>query len=111
VLDVGVHYTHGNSAVGIFGRLVYDGQGVHGFSATATGNPLDRNGRNVYIDTYDSAYGPGWARESGILLHAPNGTFCHSLVPQKVFSGYPNAGTTRPAAPGTRYRVTVMGPA
>ena len=48
----------------------------------AEGNPKDRYGRNVYIDTLNSAFGPGWKRESGILVHKPNGTFCHSFVPQ-----------------------------
>ena len=59
----------------------------------------DRYGRNVYIDTFNSAYGPGWKRESGILVHKPNGTFCHSFVPQKPFPGYPSQAM-RPA--GTR---------
>jgi hypothetical protein len=108
-LQVGVHWTYGGSAVGLFGRLVYDGVPVHGFSSTAEGNPRERYGRNVYIDTLGSAYGPGWKRESGILVHTPGGTFCHSFVAQKPFPGYPSR-TMRPAAPGDRYRVTVEGP-
>jgi hypothetical protein len=108
-LQVGVHWTYGGSAVGVFGRLAYADQPVYGFGSTATGNPLGRYERNVYIDTLNSAYGPGWARESGILTHNPTGTFCHSFVPQKPFPGYPDQNQ-RPAAPGDRYRVTVMGP-
>ena len=65
--------------------------------------------RNVFIDTLDSAYGPGWKREAGILVHSPTGTFCHSFVPQKPFPGYPS-DAMRPAAPGERYRISVMGP-
>ena len=64
---------------------------------------------NVYIDTFNSVYGAGWRRESGILVHRPLGTFCHSFVPQKPFPGYPSQ-EQRPAAPGEKYRVTVMGP-
>ncbi len=82
---------------------------MHGFGSTGDGNPHDRYGRNVYIDTYNSAYGSGWRRESGILAHKPTGTFCHSFVPQKPFPGYPSQAM-RPAAPGERYRITVMGP-
>jgi hypothetical protein len=108
-LTVVQHWTYGDSAVGLFGQVTYGGQPVYGFSATPSGNPHDRYSRNVYIDTDNSAYGPGWARESGILLHAPNGTFCHSFVPQTPFPGYPN-GDMRPAAPGDRYRVTLSGP-
>lgn len=109
VLTVGVHWTYGKSAVGVFGRLTYEGQPVYGFRATAAGNPLGRYERNVYIDTHDSAYGAGWYRESGILTHKQTGTFCHSFVPQKPFPGYPSA-TIRPGAPGNEYRFTVMGP-
>ena len=109
-LTVGVHWTYDHSAVGLFGRFAYDGRPVHGFSVTKSGNPRDRYSRNVYIDTFNSAYGAGWARETGILLHTPSGTFCHSFVPQTPVVGYPDR-RERPAAPGERYRVTVMGPA
>ena len=103
------HWTYGGSWQGLFGRLTYGGQPVYGFGSTGDGNPRDRYGRNVYIDTFNSAYGAGWKRESGILVHRPTGTFCHSFVPQKPFPGYPSQ-EMRPAAPGERYRVTVMGP-
>ena len=109
-LEVHANWTYGGDFEGLFGRLTYLGVPVHGFGSTNVGNPKDRYGRNVYIDVRDSAYGAGWKRESGILVHRPTGTFCHSFVPQKVFPGYPGAGTTRPAARGERYRVTVMGP-
>ncbi len=109
-LELYSHWSYGGSAVGVFGRLTFLGQPVHGFGATPTGVPLDGYGRNVYIDTYDSVYGPGWRRESGILTHRPTGTFCHSFVEQTIFRHYPGAGGSRPAAPGSRYRATVMGP-
>jgi len=108
-LGLYAHWTYGGKFQGVFGRLTYLGQAVHGFGSNSTGNPRDRYGRNVYIDTDNSAYGPGWRRESGILLHTPNGTFCHSFVPQKPFPGYPSQ-TMRPPATGERYRATVMGP-
>jgi hypothetical protein len=108
-LNVGVHWTYGHSAIGVFGQFLYQGNPVHGFKSTAEGNPLGRYERNVYIDTHNSAYGPGWYRESGILTHNPTGTFCHSFVPQKPFPGYPSR-EMRPAAPGDQYRFTLMGP-
>jgi hypothetical protein len=108
-LELYAHWSYGGQWQGVFGRLTYLGEPVHGFSSTSDGNPRDRYGRNVFIDTYNSAYGPGWRREAGILLHSPNGTFCHSFVPQKPFPGYPSQAL-RPAAPGERYRATVMGP-
>jgi len=108
-LEVYTHWTYGGSWQGLFGRLTYAGNPVHGFGSTGEGNPMDRYGRNVYIDTFNSAYGAGWRRESGILAHKPTGTFCHSFVPQKPFPGYPSQ-ETRPPAPGEKYRITVMGP-
>ncbi len=108
-LEVYTHWTYGGQFQGLFGRLTYLGQAVHGFGSTGDGNPRDRYGRNVYIDTFNSVYGAGWRRESGILVHKPSGTFCHSFVPQRPFPGYPSQAM-RPPAPGERYRVTVMGP-
>jgi hypothetical protein len=108
-LNVHVHRTYGGRFVGLFGRATYGGEPIHGFGATAAGVPRDRFGRNVYIDTFDSAYGPGWRRETGILVHTPTGTFCHSFVPQRPPGGYPSQGL-RPPAPGSRYRVTMVGP-
>jgi hypothetical protein len=108
-LEVSTNWTYGHTWEGLFGRLTYAGWAVNGLGSTRFGNPTDRYGRNVYIDTFDSAYGPGWKRESGILVHRPAGTFCHSFVPQKPFPRYPSAAL-RPAAPGKLYRITVMGP-
>lgn len=108
-LTIGVHWTYGYSAIGVFGQFLYQGKPVYGFTSTAEGNPLGRYERNVYIDTHNSVYGDGWWRESGFLTHDPNGTFCHSFVPQKPFPGYPSQAT-RPAAPGDEYRFTISGP-
>ncbi|HSC92096.1 MAG TPA: hypothetical protein VLB86_10630 [Gaiellaceae bacterium] len=108
-LEVFTNWTYGFAAQGLFGRLTYAGAPVYGFGTTKDGNPRDRYVRNVYIDTYNSAYGAGWRRESGIVTHRDTGTFCHSFVPQRPFPGYPNQDV-RPAATGERYRVTVMGP-
>ena len=110
VLEGYVNWTYGLQHQGVFGRLSYLGQPVFGFASSSEGNPRDRYSRNVYIDTFDSAYGAGWKRESGILTHQQTGTFCHSFVPgQRPFAGYPSQ-TPRPAAPGSRYRIIVMGP-
>jgi len=108
-LTVGVHWTYGHSAIGVFGQFLYQDKPVYGFKSTAEGNPLGRYERNVYIDTHNSVYGDGYWRESGILTHNPGGTFCHSFVPQKPFPGYPSQAI-RPAAPGDEYRFTIMGP-
>jgi hypothetical protein len=109
ILEAYPNWTYDGAWQGIFGRLTYLGKPVYGFGATAKGVPKDRYGRNVYIDTLNSAYGQGWKREAGILTHKSTGTYCHSFVPQRPFAWYPSQ-QMRPAAPGERYRVTVSGP-
>ena len=110
VLELYKHWSYGHTWEALFARLTYQGQPVYGLSFTPRGIPLDGYGRNVYIDTYNSWYGAGWKRESGILLHRGTGTLCHSFVPQRVFPHYPTAGSMRAPAPGSKYRATVMGP-
>ena len=84
----------------LFGTFSYDGSSVYGFRSTAGGNPLDTFGRNVYVDTFDSAYGAGWKRENSFLTHKPTGAFCYGFYPHG----------SRPAGTGTKYRATVEGP-
>ena len=84
----------------LYGTLTYAGKPVYGFKATPGGNPLDAFGRNVYVDTFDSAYGEGWKRENSFLTHTFTGVFCYSFNPHG----------SHPAGKGTRYRATVEGP-
>jgi hypothetical protein len=109
LLEVWGNWTYGGVYEGLFGRLTYLGMPVHGFAATRDGNPRDRYGRNLYIDTLNSGYGPGWQRKAAILAHRARGTFCHSFVPQAPPPGYPSQ-EVRPASPGERHRVVVSGP-
>jgi hypothetical protein len=96
-----------NWAVGgvrhIFGRLTYNGVGVYGFRSTPAGNPLDSYGRNVYLDTLDSAYGKGWHRENSFLTHHLGNTpgdFCYGFYRH----------SDHPSGDGTAYRATIEGP-
>ena len=84
----------------LYGRYTYRGAPVHGFSVTSQGSPLDDYGRNLYLDTRDSRYGPGWRRENSFLAQRPNGAFCYGLYPHG----------SRPPGKGTHYRATVVGP-
>jgi hypothetical protein len=83
----------------LFGRYTYLGKPVFGFHSTGAGSPLDSYGRNIYLDTLDSAYGPGWHRENSFLAHKPTGVFCYGF--------YPHAG--KPGT-GSAYRLTAQGP-
>jgi hypothetical protein len=84
----------------LYGTLSYAGNAVFGFRSTSHGQPLDSWGRNVVVDTLDSAYGKGWKRENSFLVHRPRGNFCYGFYVHR-------AGLT---GKGTRYRATVMGP-
>jgi hypothetical protein len=84
----------------LYGTFTYGGQPVFGFHSKSSGEPLDSFGRNVYVDTFDSAYGAGWKRENSFLTHTTTGVFCYSVNPHG----------SRPAGKGTKYRATVEGP-
>ena len=84
----------------IFGRFTYRGVPVHGYRSTPSGVPLDTYGRNLYVDTFNSAYGPGWKRENSFLMHTGSGKFCY---------GFYRHGS-RPSGMGTKYRATIIGP-
>jgi hypothetical protein len=84
----------------LYGSLTYAGTGVYGFRSTRFGVPLDTFGRNLYVDTFGSAYGAGWKRENSFLTHRTKGTFCYGFFPHGK----------RPSGQGARYRATVIGP-
>jgi hypothetical protein len=98
-LEVWTDWVLGGKFKHLFGRYVYDGRPVFGGANTPAGVPLDRLGRNLYLDTLDSAYGPGWKRENSFLTHAPLGSFCYGFYRHGGVSG-----------DGKRYRITAMGP-
>jgi hypothetical protein len=94
----------------LFGRMTYAGNPVYGFGIGKDGAPNDRYGRSLYIDTFDSAYGAGWKRETSISFRRGSGAFCYSFWPTRdnTLPGFPN--NLRPAGNGKRYRITVEGP-
>ena len=99
VLTIGVDWAY-RRFDHLFGMFTYLGLPVFGFGTTPQGATLDAFGRNVYIDTLDSAYGPGWRRENSFVTHRGTGAFCYGFYPHG----------DRPPGKGTRYRATVIGP-
>ena len=108
-LEAFSNWTYGGRWQGIFGRYTYLGQPIFGYGSNAKGVPKDKYGRNLYIDTLNSAYGPGWKRESGILTAQEHWHVLPQLRPAASVRRLPESGL-RPAAPGERYRITVGGP-
>lgn len=80
------------SSENIVGQATFHGRPIFGHHATRTGVPLDKFGRNVYLDTYR---GGGWRRMMGILTHRNTGRFSLWI---------------RPYWRGTAYRGTIIGP-
>jgi hypothetical protein len=113
-LEVWTDWVYGARWHEVFGRVTYDGQPVHGFTATHVGNPTDGYGRLVYLDTFNSRYGRGWKRENSFLAHNPTGLFCYGFFPHDPTRGYPHPpgypSVPRGPANGEKYRVTVNGP-
>ena len=84
----------------LYGTFAYNGSPVYGFASTPDGQPRDSFGRNLYVDTLDSAYGSGWKRENSFLTHTGTGVFCYSVNPHG----------SHPSGKGTTYRATIIGP-
>ena len=103
VLEVSPNWTYGGTLQGLFGRLTYRGEAVHGFR-TPSATRRDPYARFVYIDTFNSVYGPGWKRDTGIVTHPRNGAFCYSFVAAGPAARLPVERAARPrqrrAAPG-----------
>jgi hypothetical protein len=106
-LDIYLDWVYRGKFHHLFGRYQYNGKPVHGYRSTTVGVPLDPYGRNIYLDTFNSAYGPGWKRENSFLAHRPNGTFCYGFFPRASFY---EKNRRMPAGHGRRYRATAIGP-
>jgi hypothetical protein len=101
VLTINVDWSWHGRFDHLWGFYTYMNQPVFGFVWTHKGVPLDGFGRNVYVDTYNSAYGPGWKRENSFLTHPTKGGFCYGFSPHR------KSGIT---GKGQKYRATVEGP-
>ena len=86
---------YGGRWQGLFGRLTYLGKPSFGFR-TPSSRRRDSYARFFYVDTFDSAFGPGWKHDAGKVAHSRNGAFCYSFVPQWTPAGYPRTSCGRP---------------
>lgn len=92
--DWGYHGKHEH----LWGSFQFHGKPVFGNKQTLTGVPLDKAGRNVYVDYAD---GGTWKRENSFLTHKGTGGFCYLFGTQ----GGRKTGVEAPT-----YRATVIGP-
>jgi hypothetical protein len=79
------------------GHASFHGRPIFGYGSTPSGNPTDKYGRNVYLDTYRRG---AWRRMMGILARRPTGFFRLWIRPYWRGSSYrgrisgPNWGRT-----------------
>ena len=88
----------------LFGSFTLNGVGIYG-PGDRKGAPTNSFGRNVYIDTLDSDYGPGWRRIMGVLTQPDGGTYCYEFSKKGASGG--KTGISK----SNTYRLTAIGPA
>lgn len=109
-LEVYEDWVYGGKFHEVFGRATYRGQPIYGFKTTSSGKPLDTYGRLLFLDTFASAYGPGWKRENSFVAHNPSAMFCYGFYPYSTYGNYPHQRSQRLSGNGTKYRMTLSGP-
>src|SRR6266496_893440 len=109
-LEVYEDWVYGGRFQEVFGRATYNGQAIYGFKTTASGIPLDTYGRLLFLDTFGSAYGPGWRRENSFVVHRRSGMFCYGFYPYASYGSYPHQRSQKLSGNGKRYRLTLSGP-
>jgi hypothetical protein len=100
VITVKQDWSWGGQWQHFYGNFTYRGKPLHGFKTDRLGAPLDKFGVLVFMDTFNSAYGKGWVRETGWVTHRGSGVFCYSMNPHGK----------QPAGSGQKYRITVQSP-
>ena len=115
VLEAYTDWVYSGRFQHLFGRYTYKGRGVRGFGTTLYGAPTDGYGRLVYLDTHNSIYGPGWARENSFVSSGPPGLFCYGFYKFNPYvNGYAHPRGTphakRGPGIGDTYRLTATGP-
>lgn len=82
VLSVATDWSWNGRYRHMYGTYTYNGRGVFGNSWRSDGYVLDKLGRNIMIDSYDSDFGAGWRRVNGFLSNKPYGEFCYGFTPK-----------------------------
>jgi hypothetical protein len=112
-LEVWTDWVYSGRYQQVFGRFSYDGQPIYGFATTRTGAPTDGYGRLIFLDTYNSRYGPGWRRENSFVSHNPTGIWCYGFFQfDATLYPHPKNLKEKMRGPGTgeKYRLSADGP-
>ena len=101
-LMIQTDYSYHGKHQHLWGKFTFHGKPVYGTKWTKAGVPLDRSGRNIYVDFLK---GPTWRRVNSFLTHPPTAGFCYTFANHPAStSGWNGQGT------GDAYRATAIGP-
>lgn len=112
VLTAYADWVYSGTFHALFGRFTYLGHPVHGYRTTQRGAPIDGYGRLIFLDTFDSDYGPGWRRENSFVSHNPTGVWCYGFFQFDASQGYqyPPGDSDPREGVGSKYRLLARGP-
>jgi hypothetical protein len=101
-LAIQTDYSYHGKHQHLWGAFTFHGKPVFGLHATRTGVPLDKQGRNIYLDFLT---GTNWHRVNSFLTHPHTGGFCYTFANHPASSSAWNGQGT-----GVAYRATAIGP-
>ena len=102
-LAIQTDYSYHGKHQHLWGTFTFHGKPVFGLRSTLQGVPLDKQGRNIYLDFLK---GTSWHRVNSFLTHKKTAGFCYTFANHSpaASSAWNGQGT------GTAYRATAIGP-
>ena len=101
-LAIQTDYSYHGKHQHLWGTFTFHGKPVFGLRQTRQGVPLDKQGRNIYLDFLT---GTKWHRVNSFLTHPRTAGFCYTFANHPASSSAWNGQGT-----GVAYRATVIGP-
>jgi hypothetical protein len=101
-LAIQTDYSYHGKHEHLWGLFMFHGKPVYGLHSTLQGVPLDKQGRNIYVDYLA---GSDWRRVNSFLTHSPTAGFCYTFADHPASDPAWNGRGTGPA-----YRATAIGP-
>ena len=101
-LSIQTDYSYHGKHQHLWGKFEFHGRPVFGTKWTLQGVPLDKAGRNIYVDYLT---GPTWRRVNSFLTHPPTAGFCYTFANHPASTPAWNGQGT-----GDAYRATAIGP-
>jgi hypothetical protein len=101
-LAIQTDYSYHGKHQHLWGKFTFHGKPVFGTKWTLQGVPMDKQGRNIYVDYLQQQ---NWRRVNSFLTHPPTAGFCYTFADHPASSPAWNGQGT-----GDAYRATAIGP-